>query len=96
MGEAETCRPVSGPVELPFNVSRIRWRRAEGLKGPFELSDDTGNPDHKALLKFLVELAGGAVNSEGFFYWVFPDGRVIGRKPCSWKARRAPGEQGEG
>ena len=76
MGEAETR-----PVELPFNVSRIRWLERKGPKGSFELSDDAGNPDHKALLKFLVELAGGAVNSEGFFYWVFPDGCVIGRKP---------------
>jgi hypothetical protein len=80
MGEAETYRPVNGPVKLPFDVSKTRWRRAEGLKGPFELSDDTGNPDHKALLKFLVELAGGAVSSEGFFYWVFPNGSTVGRK----------------
>jgi len=81
MGEAENCKPMSDPVELPFDASKIRWRRSEGPKGTFELSDDTGNPDHKALLKFLVELAGGAVNSEGFFYWVFPDGKTIGRKP---------------
>jgi len=81
MGEAETYRPVSGPVELPFNVSRIRWLQRHGEKGSFELSDDTGNPDHKKLLSFLVDYAGGCVNSEGFFYWVFPDGKIIGRKP---------------
>jgi len=68
------------PVKLPFNASKIRWRQAEGLKGPFELSDDYENPEFKALLKFLVEFAGGAVSSEGFFYWVFPNGSVIGRK----------------
>ena len=68
-------------VQLPFDVSKIRWRQAQGKKGPLELSDDYENPEHKALLKFLVELAGGAVESEGFYYWVFQqDGKTIGRK----------------
>jgi hypothetical protein len=69
-----------GSPALPFDVSKICWKQAEGKKGAFELSEDFENPEHGALLKFLVELAGGSVESEGFFYWVFQDGRTIGRK----------------
>lgn len=70
------CKPSA---KLPFDVSKIRWQQRQGEKGPFELSEDFNSPDHKALLKFLDE-AGGCVNSEGFFYWVFRNGSTIGRK----------------
>jgi hypothetical protein len=71
---------MKGSPQLPFDVAKIRWRQAQGKNGPFELSEDNGNPEHKALLKFLVELAGERVVSEGFYYWIFQDGITIGRK----------------
>jgi hypothetical protein len=67
-------------AQLPFDASKINWQKSLGPRGEFELSDEYGNPEHKALLKFL-EFAGGTVASEGFFYWIFQsDGRTIGRK----------------
>ena len=88
MSEAEKVEEARarGSVKLPFDASKIQWQKRQGEKGPFELSEDFNSPDHKALLKFLNEYAGGCINSEGFFYWVFPSGSTIGRKQK--KARR--------
>ena len=72
---------VQCSIKLPFNVDRITWTPRVGNKGPFELSDDYENLDHKLLLSFLKEYAGGALASQGFFYWVFTDGKSLGRKP---------------
>jgi hypothetical protein len=74
---------VQGSIKLPFNVDRITWTAKVGKKGLFELSDDYESPDHKLLLSFLQEYAGGALSSQGFFYWVFVDGVSIGRKPSN-------------
>jgi hypothetical protein len=68
------------PVKLPFDPCKIHWEPRKGEKGIFELSEDYDSPDHKALLKFLTEHAGGCISSEGFFYWTFTDAKSIGRK----------------
>jgi hypothetical protein len=67
------------PAKLPFDSSKIHWEPRKGEKGIFELSEDYDSPDHKALLKFLTEHAGGCINSEGWFYWVFKNGNTLGR-----------------
>ncbi|MEM3459201.1 MAG: hypothetical protein QXN36_01245 [Candidatus Bathyarchaeia archaeon] len=74
MGEAKPS------VKLPFDAGKINWQKREGAKGEFEVSEDYNNPEHKALLKFLNEHAGGCVNSEGWFYWVYRNGSTVGRK----------------
>ena len=79
--------PSEGSVELPFHVENLLWTLKEGAKGPFQLSDDLDNPDHEALLTFLKS-AGGSVASEGYYYWIFPDGKTIGRKPSNQVKRR--------
>jgi hypothetical protein len=71
---------VKGSTKLPFDASKIPWIDRENEKGKFQVSEDYDNPEHKALLKFLNEHAGGCVNSEGFFYWVYKNGSTIGRK----------------
>jgi hypothetical protein len=70
---------VKGSTKLPFDASKIPWIDRENEKGKFQVSEDYGNPDHKALLKFLNE-AGGCVASEGWFYWIFRNGSTVGRK----------------
>ena len=75
-------------AKLPFDASKIHWQDAENQKGKFQVSHDYSNPDHKALLKFLHEHAGGCITSEGHFYWQYQDGSTIGRK--SSKKREAP------
>ena len=71
---------VKGSPKLPFDASKIQWQKRTGTKGEFEVSEDFNNVEHKALLKFLNEHAGGCVNSEGYFYWVYKNGSTIGRK----------------
>jgi hypothetical protein len=67
--------------KLPFDVSKIRWEDRENEKGKFQMSEDYGNPEHKALLKFLDEhVPSKCVTSEGWFYWVYREGSKIGRK----------------
>lgn len=67
--------------KLPFDASKIHWQDRENEKGKFQMSEDYNNLEHKALLKFLHEHAGGCITSEGSFYWQYQDGATIGRKP---------------
>jgi hypothetical protein len=67
-------------AKLPFNASKIKWQDRENEKGKFQVSEDFNSLDHKALLKFLNEHAGGCLSSDGQFYWVYRNGSTIGRK----------------
>src|SRR5271157_793972 len=73
--------PTKDLTKLPFDVSKIQWKPKQGDHGPFELSDDYNNPDHQSLLTFTKEHAGGAMTSQNFYYWIFQDGKTVGRKP---------------
>jgi len=68
-------------AKLPFDNSKINWQDKENQKGKFQMSEDYNSPDHKALLKFLHEHAGGCISSQGYFYWQYQDGATVGRKP---------------
>jgi hypothetical protein len=70
---------VKPSAKLPSKVDAIKWEGAESPKGKFEVSHDYSNPEHKSLLAFL-NTAGGVMSSEGYFYWIYPDGSTIGRK----------------
>jgi len=67
-------------AKLPFDVLKIKWQQRQNQKGPFEISEDYDNADHKVLLKFLTEHTGNCLVSQGFFMWVFPDLKTCGRK----------------
>jgi hypothetical protein len=67
-------------AKLPFDASKIKWQDRENQKGRFQVSEDYSNMEHKDLLKFLNEHAGGCMTSEGWFYWLYRNGSTIGRK----------------
>ena len=72
-------------TQLPFNLDAIPWKDATGDKGPFQLSEDVNNKDHKELLKFLSQHAGGRITTKdsaghSWFVWTFTNGATIGRK----------------
>ena len=73
-------KPVKDLAKLPFDADKIQWQNRKGEKGEYQVSEDYDNPDHKALLKFLNDHAGGCVNSGGWFIWVYRNGVTIGRK----------------
>lgn len=74
-------------TKLPFDAEKILWQKRQNQKGPFELSEDVENPQHKSLLKFLTEHTGNCLVSQGFFYWVFPDLKTVGRKKNEFRKR---------
>jgi len=94
VGSKETKAQAEAPqdrTKLPFDVSKITWQDRENEKGKFQVSEDYDSIDHRALLKFLTEHAGGCINSkdaEGntYFYWVYTSGSKIGRKLKKAKA----------
>lgn len=76
---------VKGSPKLPFDAGKIQWIDRENEKGKFQMSEDFNSPDHKALLAFLNEhVPSKRVQSEGWFYWVYPNGSTIGRKETKY------------
>jgi hypothetical protein len=67
-------------IKLPYDAAKIKWWKKTNRNGEFEYSEDYNSLDHKALLKFLKELAGGSICSGAHFYWVYQNGSTIGRK----------------
>lgn len=72
MGPKET-------VGLTWNPTKISWVEATGSKGPYQRSEDVNNPEFKALLKDLAT-HNGRMRNQGYFYWTFQSGSVVGRK----------------
>lgn len=73
--------PSVGSPKLPFDASKIEWQDRENEKGKFQCSEDYNSLNHKALLAFLNEhVPSKCVQSEGYFYWIYPNGSMIGRK----------------
>jgi len=68
-----------GPERSGWDPAKIKWSPAQGTRGPFEVSDDINNPEFKAMLKDLSAHK-GRMNVEGYFYWTYPSGAVVGRK----------------
>lgn len=69
-----------------WNPDAIKWEKAEGFKGSYERSEDVNNPEYKALVKELAQ-HGGRLTREGWFYWLFKNGYVVGRKQQEAKKR---------
>jgi len=81
LGRDASQTAFKGSPKLPFDPAKIQWQDKENDKGKFQMSEDINNPEHKALLAFLNEhVPSKCVQSEGQFYWVYPNGTTIGRK----------------
>ena len=62
-----------------WDSSRIKWKQAEGAHGSYQRSEDVDSPDFKLLVKDLAS-HNGKFTKNGFFYWLFRNGSVVGRK----------------
>lgn len=62
-----------------YDPSKIKWETAEGPSGPYERSQDVDSRDFKLLVKDLAA-HDGKLTKDGFFYWLFKNGSVVGRK----------------
>lgn len=75
----ESARQHIKSEKSVWDASKITWTQAEGSKGVYERSEDVNNLEFKAMLKDLAG-HGGKMNYEGYFYWIFQDGKTVGRK----------------
>jgi hypothetical protein len=66
-------------AKIGWGPNQIRWEDAQGASGPYQRSEDTNNLDFKAMLKDL-QAHGGRLTREGWFYWLFKNGAIVGRK----------------
>ena len=76
-------------MKVRWNPDAIKWEQAEGSSGPYERSEDVNNPEFKAMLKDLAA-HGGKITRNGYFYWVFRSGSVVGRKKRGKAAETKP------
>jgi len=72
--------------EFSWNPDKIKWEKAQGVKGEFEKSEDVNNPEFKAMLKDLAQ-HGGKLTRNGLFYWVYKNGSTVGRKRRKGEAK---------
>jgi hypothetical protein len=70
------------PSKWTWNPEAIKWEKATGASGEYERSEDVNNLEFKALLKDLAE-HNGRLTRDGWFYWTFKNGSVVGRKKKS-------------
>jgi len=73
---------TSEEAKFSWNPERIKWEKAQGSKGEFEKSEDLNNPEFKAMLKDLAQ-HNGKLTRDSYFYWVYKNGSVVGRKKRS-------------
>jgi len=79
---AELARKTVQPTQRADSVAdteEIYWSRQTGQKGEFEKSEDINNPRFQALRQTLQSHS-GKMSADGYFIWLFPDGKAIGRK----------------
>jgi len=62
-----------------YDPSKIEWEEAEGSSGPYQRSEDVNSLDFKLLVKDLAS-HNGKFTKNGWFYWLFRSGAIVGRK----------------
>lgn len=66
-------------TDIPPDLTTVAWKQALGRRGPYERAVDDGSLAFQRLLSRL-QRAGGSFDSDGYYVWVFPNGRTIGRR----------------
>jgi len=71
-------------VKVSWNPTKIKWREAEGSRGPYQRYPPKGEKaestnDYHNLLADLKR-HDGKLSRNGIFYWLFNDKATIGRK----------------
>jgi len=62
-----------------WEPSRVGWEKVTGPRGEYQCASD---PDSIEFQRLVEDLRGhgGKLVREGFFYWLFNDGKTVGRK----------------
>lgn len=79
-GILKNGEPVETSEKEPtWDPAKIKWELREGSKGVYERSEDVNNLEFKKMLQDLGAHKGKLFRG-GWFYWLFIDGSVVGRK----------------
>lgn len=62
-----------------WNPEKFKWLQQEGPKGLYEKAHQDETTDFKAMIEDLNKHK-GTVTRAGMFYWLFQDGKTVGRK----------------
>ena len=73
------ARQIIKDSRVGWEPDNIRWEPAQGSAGPYERSEDSSNPEFRLMVKDL-QAHGGRLTVDGYFYWEFKNGAVVGRK----------------
>ena len=76
------CKEFGDKNQCKWNPDDINWVKTQGSRGEYERSEDLADPQFKTMLKDLTGRGGKALR-QGYFYWVFKEGSVVGRKKKS-------------
>lgn len=73
--------PTKQEPRQSFDESKLNWQKIDnpGGKGPYERCDESPDPEFANLKRYLEEKKGKAT-IRGLFYWIFTNGKAIGRK----------------
>lgn len=73
-----------------WNPEKFKWIPQEGFKGPYEKAHYDDTTDFKAMLEDLNK-HDGKVTRAGVFYWLFEDGKTVGRKKLTREPKKGGG-----
>ena len=65
-----------------WDPNKIPWKEAQGTRGLYDRSEEVDNLQFKAMVKDLAAHK-GKLSRDGYFYWLFQSGSVVGRKKRS-------------
>lgn len=81
----ELIQTESKQMFKEYEIEKIVWQTKTGERGEFELADDKenqGNTDFEAFLADLKQKE--RMTIKPYFYWLFSDGKTIGRKKTKY------------
>ncbi len=80
-GIVQARRILGQPTQPAWDPAKIKWVQVPtGAKGPYEKAtdeDNAQNPDYATLKTILKD---SPEHHGGYLYWLFTDGKVIGRR----------------
>jgi len=75
----ETTEPKEAQ-KLTYDISKIKTVQAEGPSGPYKKANNQDGNDYKLLIEDL-KAHDGKITRDGFWIWLFNDGKTAGLKP---------------
>ena len=76
----ETTEPKETKPNLKYDLSKIKTEKTEGPSGFYYKATEQDNEDYRNLLADL-KAHDSKLTRDGFWIWLFSDGKTVGMKP---------------